>query len=38
MMPVIVAVGEEPAGTASAILTTPRSVKRPGSSSGFPAI
>src|SRR4029450_12873912 len=38
MTPIIVAVGVAPAGTASAMLTTPRSVTRPGSRSGFPAI
>src|SRR6266705_3695900 len=38
MMPVIVAVGVAPLGTASARLTTPRSVKRPGNRSGFPEI
>src|SRR5206468_3107072 len=38
MTPVIVAVGVAPLGTASARLTTPRSVKRPGNRSGFPEI
>src|SRR4029453_2926808 len=38
MMPVIVAVDVAPRGTASARLTTPRSVKRPGSGSVCPGI